>query len=87
LSYLLDTNVLSELRRKTPEAGVVEWFSRRPASTLFLSLLTLGFGALCAAIVGIWHSDSALPVAAVLVGASLLGQAGIVYAEKSPKAA
>jgi len=42
LSYLLDTNVLSELRRKTPDAGVVEWFSRRPASTLYLSVLTLG---------------------------------------------
>jgi hypothetical protein len=42
LSYLLDTNVLSELRRKTPNAGVVEWFARRPASTLFLSVLTLG---------------------------------------------
>ena len=42
MSYLLDTNVISELRRKTPNAGVVEWFSRRPASTLFLSMLTLG---------------------------------------------
>jgi len=42
LSYLLDTNVLSELRRKTPNAGVVEWFARRPAATLFLSVLTLG---------------------------------------------
>lgn len=42
MSYLLDTNVLSELRRKTPNAGVVEWFSRRPASTLYLSVLTLG---------------------------------------------
>ncbi len=42
MSYLLDTNVLSELRRKTPDASVVEWFSRRPASTLFLSVLTLG---------------------------------------------
>lgn len=42
MSYLLDTNVLSELRRKTPDAGVVEWFSRRPATTLFLSVLTLG---------------------------------------------
>ncbi len=42
MSYLLDTNILSELRRKTPDAGVVEWFSRRPASTLFLSVLTLG---------------------------------------------
>jgi predicted nucleic acid-binding protein len=42
LSYLLDTNVLSELRRKSPDAGVVEWFSGRPASTLYLSVLTLG---------------------------------------------
>ncbi len=42
MSYLLDTNVLSELRRKTPDAGVVEWFSLRPASTLYLSVLTLG---------------------------------------------
>jgi len=42
LSYLLDTNVLSELRRKSPDVGVVDWFARRPASTLFLSVLTLG---------------------------------------------
>lgn len=42
MSYLLDTNVLSELRRKTPDIGVVEWFTHRPASTLYLSVLTLG---------------------------------------------
>lgn len=42
MSYLLDINVLSELRRKAPNAGVVTWFSPRPASTLFLSVLTLG---------------------------------------------
>lgn len=42
MSYLLDTNVLSELRRKVPHAGVVEWFAHRPASTLYLSVLTLG---------------------------------------------
>jgi toxin FitB len=42
LSYLIDTNVLSELRRKIPNAGVVNWFAKRPASTLFLSVLTLG---------------------------------------------
>jgi len=42
VSYLLDTNVLSELRRKTPDAAVLEWFTRRPASTLYLSVLTLG---------------------------------------------
>ena len=42
MSYLLDTNVLSELRRKTPDAAVLEWFARRPASTLYLSVLTIG---------------------------------------------
>lgn len=42
MSYLLDTNVLSELRRKSPDAAVVEWFARRPPSTLYLSVLTLG---------------------------------------------
>lgn len=42
MSYLIDTNVLSELRRKAPDPGVVAWFSRRPPSTLHLSVLTLG---------------------------------------------
>ncbi len=42
MSYLIDTNVLSELRRKVPDPGVVEWFSRRPATTLHVSVLTLG---------------------------------------------
>ena len=42
MSYLIDTNVVSELRRKLPNPGVVSWFSDRPASTLFLSALTLG---------------------------------------------
>ncbi len=42
MSYLIDTNVISELRRPFPDTGVVEWFSQRPASSLFLSVLTLG---------------------------------------------
>jgi toxin FitB len=42
VSYLIDTNVLSELRRKTPDPGVVAWFSGRSAATLYLSVLTLG---------------------------------------------
>ena len=42
MSYLIDTNVLSELRRKVPDARVVHWFSQRPAGTLYLSVLTLG---------------------------------------------
>lgn len=42
MSYLIDTNVLSELRRKSPDPGVVAWFSQRPPTTLHLSVLTLG---------------------------------------------
>ena len=42
MSYLLDTNVLTELRRKLPDARVLHWFSQRPATTLYLSVLTLG---------------------------------------------
>ena len=42
MSYLVDTNVLSELRRKHPDPHVVAWFSERAAQSLFLSVLTLG---------------------------------------------
>lgn len=42
MSYLIDTNVISELRRKKPNKGVTNWFSKRPATTLYLSVLTLG---------------------------------------------
>jgi hypothetical protein len=42
LSYLIDTNVLSELRRRDPHAHVLRWMADRPATTLYLSVLTLG---------------------------------------------
>lgn len=42
MSYLLDSNVLSELRRREPNPRVVEWFARRPPATLYLSVLTMG---------------------------------------------
>jgi toxin FitB len=42
VSYLLDTNVLSELRRKTPDKGVLDWMAHRPASVLYVSVLTVG---------------------------------------------
>ncbi len=42
MSYLIDTNVLSELRRRQPDAQVVRWMAERPATTLYLSVLTLG---------------------------------------------
>ena len=42
MSYLIDTNVLSELRRKQPDPNVVAWMQARPRQSLFLSVLTLG---------------------------------------------
>lgn len=42
MSYLVDTNVLSELRRRDPDTSVARWLANRPAITLYLSVLTLG---------------------------------------------
>ena len=42
MSYLIDTNVLSELHRKQPDPQVVTWLQARPPQSLFLSVLTLG---------------------------------------------
>lgn len=40
--YLLDTNVVSELRRRKPHGGVVAWFASVPEEAIFLSAVTLG---------------------------------------------
>ena len=37
---LLDTNVVSELMRKSPEPTVVRWVSGHPVDDLFLSALS-----------------------------------------------
>lgn len=42
MSYLIDTNVLSELRRKSPDTNVITWLAQRQSTTLYLSVLTLG---------------------------------------------
>lgn len=42
MSFLLDTNVVSELRKKAPDRGVVTWFAAVPADKLFLSVLVIG---------------------------------------------
>lgn len=42
MSYLIDTNVLSELKKRQPHPGVVAWFEHRDPASLFLSVLTLG---------------------------------------------
>jgi predicted nucleic acid-binding protein len=40
--YLLDTNVISELRRPRPHGAVVAWLQAIPDSDLFLSAVTIG---------------------------------------------
>ncbi len=40
--YLLDTCVISETRAKKPDAAVIEWLSRQPPETLYLSVLSIG---------------------------------------------
>ncbi|MFP4317321.1 MAG: type II toxin-antitoxin system VapC family toxin [Desulfovibrionales bacterium] len=42
MSYLLDTNVLSELVKPEPNPSVVDWFSDKPDESLCISVLTLG---------------------------------------------
>ena len=42
LQYLLDTNVLSETRRKQADERVIRFLSSAEPSVLFLSVLTLG---------------------------------------------
>ena len=40
--YLLDTNVVSELRRPQPHASVLRWIAAVPSDQLFLSAVTVG---------------------------------------------
>lgn len=40
--YLLDTNVVSELRRPRPHPAVLDWMADVPADRLFLSAVTVG---------------------------------------------
>jgi hypothetical protein len=42
VSFLLDTNVVSEIRKKTPDPGVSAWFASVPADELFMSVLVVG---------------------------------------------
>jgi len=42
LNYLLDTCVISELVRPTPNEAVINWMSHLPNERLFLSVITIG---------------------------------------------
>jgi predicted nucleic acid-binding protein len=41
MSYLLDTNVVYEMRKRDPDPNLLEWFEDVPSTELFLSVLTL----------------------------------------------
>ena len=42
MSYLLDTNVISELVRPKPAKAVLAWFENIPSEALHISVLTMG---------------------------------------------
>ena len=42
MTYLLDTNVLSETRKRQPSPGVIGWLAATPPDRLHLSVLTIG---------------------------------------------
>jgi predicted nucleic acid-binding protein len=40
--YLLDTNVVSELRKRKPHKGVVAWIQAALEESLYVSAVTIG---------------------------------------------
>lgn len=42
MSYLLDTNVISEIVKAAPDKNVLAWFRTIPDEALYISVLTLG---------------------------------------------
>ena len=42
MHYLLDTNVVSEISKRTPNSGVLQWFNDADDTDLFLSVITIG---------------------------------------------
>lgn len=42
MSYLLDTNIVSELRKRDPDNQVLAWFGTVRPADLYLSVITIG---------------------------------------------
>jgi predicted nucleic acid-binding protein len=40
--FLIDTNVISEVRKRRPDRNVIRWFRTAPADRLYLSVLVTG---------------------------------------------
>ena len=42
MSFLLDTNVVSETRKRSPDRNAMAWLEAADSATLFISVLTIG---------------------------------------------
>jgi toxin FitB len=42
MTYLLDTNVVSELRKRDPDPNVLAWYATVTSAELFVSVMTIG---------------------------------------------
>jgi toxin FitB len=42
MTYLLDTNVISELRKRDPDPSVLAWYATARSAEIFVSALTIG---------------------------------------------
>lgn len=42
MSFLLDTNVISEATKRKPNAGLMTWFEQHRSDGLYLSVITIG---------------------------------------------
>jgi hypothetical protein len=42
MTYLLDTNVISELRKRNPDPRVLAWYATVTSAEIFVSALTIG---------------------------------------------
>jgi len=42
MTYLLDTNVISEIRKRSPDPQVLAWYDSLTAEATFISALTIG---------------------------------------------
>ena len=44
MTYLLDSNVISELRKRSPDPQVLAWYNSLSSAEIFISALTIGEG-------------------------------------------
>ena len=42
MTYLLDTNVISEIRKRSPDPQVLAWYNSLATAEIFISALTIG---------------------------------------------